>query len=176
MKKILGVMRLPLVDIACVALLLTIIFSCTTRYVTTSEYGGPNATSRVLIAATSTDFKDAVIEKVSKKLAGDDIYVKVIDLRIVDDEESEKFDAVILVSTLHYGHIDGNVSAFLSKSNTAEKSKIIVLITSGEPDWKAENLEVDAISSASHSKNISPLANQVVEKARRKCKRLPVDQ
>jgi hypothetical protein len=176
MKKVLGVMRLLPVDIACVALLLTIIFSCTTRYVTTSEYGDSNATSRVLIATTSTDFKDVVIEKVSKTLAGEGIYVKVIDLKTVDHEESENFDAIMLVSTLHYGYMDGNVSAFLSKSNTKEKSKIIVLTTSGDQDWKAENLEVDAISSASRSNNISPISNQVVEKIRQKCKILPVNQ
>ena len=176
MKKVLGVMRLHAIYTACVALLLMIIFSCTTRYVTPSEYGDLNATNRVLIAATSTDFKDAVIEKVSKKLAGDDTYVKVIDLKAVDHEESGKFCAIMLVSTLHYGYIDGNVSAFLSKSNTEEKSKIIVFTTSGEPDWKVENQEVDAISSASHSKNISPIANQVVEKIRLKCMLTPVSQ
>ena len=176
MKKVLGVMRLHPVDIACVALLMAIIFNCTTRYVTTSEYGDSNATSRVLIATTSTDFKDAVIEKVSKTLAEDDIYVKVIDLKTVDHEESETFDAIMLVSSLHYGTIDGYVSAFLSKSNTEEKSKIIIFTTSGEPDWKVENQKVDAISSASHSKNISPIANQVVEKIRLKCKKLSVNQ
>ena len=176
MKKVFGVVRLHPIDIACVALVLTIIFGCTTRYVTTSEYGDSRATSRILIATTSTDFKDAVIEKVSKTLAGNDIYVKVIDLKTVDQEESEKFDAIMLVSTLQYGYIDGNVSAFLGESNTEEKSKIIVLTTSGDPDWKAENLEVDAISSASRSNNISPIANQVVEKIRLKCKILPVNQ
>jgi hypothetical protein len=129
-----------------------------------------------LIATTNTDFKDAVIEKVSKTLAINDIYVKVIDLKTVDQEESEKFDAIMLVSTLRYGYIDGNVSAFLGESNIEEKSKIIVLTTSGDPDWKAENMEVDAISSASRSNNISPIANQVVEKIRLKCKILPVNQ
>ncbi len=176
MKKVMGVMKLYPIYVACVALLLTIIFSCTTRYVTTSEYGDLNATSRVLIATTSTDFKDAVIEKVSEKLAGDDIYVKVIDLKAVDHEESEKFCAIMLVSTLRYGDFDGYVSAVLGKSNTEEKSKIIVLTTSGESDWKAENLEVDTISSASYSNNISPIANQVAEKIRLKCKLIPVNQ
>jgi len=176
MKDSWGMMTLRLVGIACVALLLAILFSCTARYVTTSEYGDLNAASRVLIATTSTDFKDAVVEKVSKALAGDDVYVKVIDLKAVDHAESEKFDAILLVTKLYYGHIDGHVSAFLRKSDTDKKSKIIVLTTAGDPDWKAENLDVDAISGASRSNNISPMADQVVEKIRLKCKILPVHQ
>lgn len=125
-----------------------------------------NAPSRVLIATTGTDFKDAVIEKVSQELAEDGVYVMVIDLKIIDDTETEKYDAILLVNAVTAWRIDYHVSAFLQESGADEKEKLIILTTAGDSDWEAQGMAVDAISSASTSDNISLVADQVVEKIR----------
>ena len=151
----------------CIATMVAIVYGCTARYVPSSEFGDKNAAGRVLIATVGTDFKDAVVEKVTQELADEDVYVMVIDLKAIENTDTQQFDAIVLVNTCTAWMVDYHVTDFLRATDDGDKERIVVLTTAGDPDWEAEKLDVDAISSASVPEKISPVANEILVRIRR---------
>ena len=165
-----GKMRLltkHLTAVASIATVISIFYGCTARYVPSSEFGNMNAADRVLIATVGTDFKDAVVEKVTQELAEEDVYVRIIDLKAIENTDTQQFDAIVLFNTCTAWMVDYHVTDFLRAADESEKEWIVVLTTAADPDWEAGNLDVDAISSASVPEQISPMANKILVRIRR---------
>jgi hypothetical protein len=121
------------------------------KYPATAEYGNPATAKRVLIATVSSGFKDSCISGVIDSLRKDSVFVKVLGLKEVTQEDPAKWNVVVLVSTTMAMDIDNRTSNFIKRHNTYHD--FVVVTTSANPrGWgTGKNLvpAIDAISSAS---------------------------
>jgi hypothetical protein len=138
---------------------------CAVRAVKTTETGDPRARNKVLIATQRSEFKEAVVSRIVEDLKEDLSYVKVIDLKGLKEEPATAYDAVVVVNTCKAWRMSRGASRFVK--NFEDKEKVVLLTTSGGGDWMPKPAGVDAISSASKSNKVDPLADEIVEKVRK---------
>jgi len=118
--------------------------------------------TKVLVASQSSDFKNAIIEKLMDSFRKDSIYVKHTGLNELKDESAESYSAIVIINTCIYGSMDSQVDDFLNRYK--DNSNIIVLTTSGDGDWLPEKKgrEFDAISSASEMTEVGDVVNKII--------------
>ena len=129
------------------------------------EKGNIEATQKVLIAGTDSEFKQNVVNKVIETLGTQDYYFKIIGLNQLDKEETEPYGAILLINSYMAGKIDRRVTQFLQNDPT--NSKVIIFYTIGDenhpPSGKAKpDTNVDAITSASLPNRIDERVDQLV--------------
>ena len=107
--------------IALMALLLTI--GCKND-MNSLEKGDPAAARKVLIAGTTSEFKQNVVDRVIEKLGVEDCYFKITGLDQLNKEEIDQFDAILLVARFAAGRMDGRVTRFLEKYPANEKTVV----------------------------------------------------
>ena len=138
---------------------------CAVRAVKTTEAGDPRAGNKVLIATQSSEFKEAVVTRIVEGLKEDLCYVKVIDLKALKDEPATEYDAVVVVNTCKAWRMTRGASRFVK--NFEDKEKVVLLTTAGGGDWMPKSAGVDAITSASKSQKVDPLADEISDKVRK---------
>jgi hypothetical protein len=142
-----------------------VFFGCAARAVKTTEWGDVRADQRVLIATQRSEFKEAVVSRILEDLRKDLCYVKVIDLRGLKDEPTAEYDAVIVVNTCKAWSLSRGASRFVK--DFEDKEKVVLLTTAGGGDWMPKSAGVDAITSASKSQKVDPLAHEIVGRVRK---------
>ena len=125
------------------------------------EKGNPNAARRVLIAGTTSEFRQSIVTKVIEKIGTQDCYFKITDLTSLDEEDTEQYDAILLVTALMASRIDGRITDFLQK-NPANPKVIVFVTVGGDPETTKVDIEVDAVTSASQSDRLEERADQLV--------------
>ena len=107
----------------------------------TSELNQAFLEDKVLIASRSSEFKNAIIEKIEEAMKNDSVYVKFTGLKKLRDEDHQK-----------------------------GKNNIVILTTSGGGDWlpKMKYQSFDAIASASEKDNVDSVAKEIIDKIRSK--------
>ena len=138
---------------------------CAVRAVKTAEWGDVEADQRVLIATQRSEFKAAVVKRIVEDLEEDLCYVKVMDLKGLGDEPATEYDAIVVVNTCKAWRMSRGASRFVK--SFANKEKVVLLTTAGGGDWMPKSAGVDAISSASKSNKVDPLADEIVSKVRK---------
>jgi hypothetical protein len=127
------------------------------------EMGDGAAARKVLIAGTTSDFKQKVVAGVIGRLGTQDYYFKIIGLDLLETEETKDFGAILLVNTLMGGKIDERVRRFLSKDPLNPKA--VVFYTSGgedpKPDFAKLDIRVDAVTSVSASDRVDKRAEEL---------------
>lgn len=109
------------------------------------EVNTPELKHRVLIATQGSDFKDAVVAGIVDHLKQRHAYIKVIDIAALPQVNEDKWNAVVVIHT--WENWKPQVDAKVYLEHVKNLSKVIVLTTSGEGDYKIEG--VNAITSAS---------------------------
>ncbi len=99
----------------------------------------------VLIATQGSKYKNAIVEKIVEHLKTETIYIKVTDVSNLEKVDESVWSAILVIHTCEMWEPPVEVSTFLN--NLKNKDKIVVLTTSGDGDYKMEN--VDAITGAS---------------------------
>jgi hypothetical protein len=138
---------------------------CAVRAVRTTEWGDLNAERRVLIATQTSEFKEAVVARIVEGLKEDLYYVKVIDLKALKGEPATEYDAIVVVNTCKAWSMSRGASRFVK--NFEEREKVVLLTTAGGGDWMPKLGGLDAITSASKSNKVEPLANEIVGKVQK---------
>ena len=138
---------------------------CAAKAVNTTEWGDLKADQRVLIATQRSEFKEAVVSRVVEGLEKDLCYVKVIDLKRLEDEPATDYDAVVVVNTCKAWRLTGGALKFVKEF--PDKDKVVLLTTTGGEDWKPKSVEVDAITSASTEQKADPVADEIARKVRK---------
>lgn len=127
------------------------------------EKGNVNSKRKVLIAGTTSDFKQAVIAKAVEKLGTQDYYFKTIGLNQLEKEKTENYGAILLVSAYMAGKIDGRITQFLQKHSV--DPKVVVFYTQGTEDplpaRSSSDIKVDSISSASIADRVEKRAGEL---------------
>jgi hypothetical protein len=128
------------------------------------EMEGKPGCARVLLASRASGFKDALIARLRTSLERDSASLKVIGIGQLGNADAERYDAVVVVGSCIAWGLDKNVQAFLDGQK--DKSKIVLLVTSGSGDWVPDKkrLDVDAVSSASKTAEIETAAYEVLKR------------
>jgi hypothetical protein len=137
---------------------------CAVRAVQTTEAGDPGAGKRVLIATQQTEFKEAVVSKIVEDLEKDLCYVRVIDLKQLEDAPAADFGAIVVVNTCKAWSMSRGASKFVKRF--PDKDRVVLLTTANGEDWKPKSVEVDAITSASKVQKADPVADEIVQRVR----------
>jgi hypothetical protein len=128
------------------------------------ELNSPTFEKHVLVAARSSEFKDAVVRKIRESFMGTPVYIKFVGMDDLVSEKAERYSAVILVNTCMAGGFDRNVDAFLKKA--PDQRKIVVLTTAGDADWKPDmkGKTFDAITTASIKTDVDKVAGEIMSR------------
>ncbi|MFH1038351.1 MAG: hypothetical protein V1789_06770 [PVC group bacterium] len=124
------------------------------------EVNSPELEKKMLIATQGSAFKDAVVAAVVKEVGSRPIYIKVIDVSKLDGVEEDRWDAVVLIHTTEAWKLQPDVERFLSRAK--DPGRVILVTTSGSGEWKADDFDVDTITSASRPAEQEPVAAAIV--------------
>lgn len=151
---------------------LLIILSCAYAPVKTMEIGDIDASRhRVLIAMQQSEFKDAVISQVIDRLAKESCYIRVIDLKELEQELTDPYQAIVIANTCIAWNLDPAVERFLG--NFRQPEKIILLITAGGEDCEPKSAQIDALTSASKMEKSTPVAQSITNRVLEVFSRIP---
>ncbi|MBW2220720.1 MAG: hypothetical protein JRF40_14720, partial [Deltaproteobacteria bacterium] len=110
------------------------------------------------------EFKIAIIKKIEDAFLEKAVYIKIIGVEGLKNEDAKQYSAVLIINTGMAWEIDRKVEAFLD--NYGELDSVIVLTTciSGDMSPDMEGRQIDAISSASAEEQINPVADEIISK------------
>lgn len=130
------------------------------------ELNDPLLEKRLLVASRSSEFKNAIIEKIRQALEDEPVYMRFIGIDQLQQETEGNYTAIVLINTCIAWGLDPDVEAFLDHHR--DQKNVIVLTTSGDGDWlpDMEGRTFDAISSASEKADIDMVAGQIIAKIR----------
>ncbi|WP_420577716.1 hypothetical protein [Ekhidna sp.] len=126
--------------------------------VTTYEVNDPSLENNVLIATQGSEYKNAVEEGVVAYLEPMEVYVRVIDVFQLPEQETEKWDAIVIIHTWEYSKPPEVVNEFLKMNY--DPTKVFVITTSGSGEEEMEG--VDAITGASKMDNVKRDIDSVI--------------
>lgn len=137
---------------------------------TPQEIGAVGSAQRVLIASRTSAFKDSVVNAVIDSLRSDSVYIRVIGIKEVVNEDPEKWTAMLIVNTCMAWQGDNKVQNFLKRHPSYPS--FIMLTTSGDSvacgssKWIPQN--VDAVSSASSISHKSAVVENLIGAIRKR--------
>ncbi len=119
---------------------------------------------KVLISSRESEFKTSIIQRIIDAFRDKNVYIKIIGIEDLKYEDANLFSAVVIINTSMAWQIDRKVEAFLNRFGRS--NSIIVLTTSQGGDILPElnNLNIDAISSASKKVAIMPVSDKIILK------------
>ncbi len=119
---------------------------------------------KLLIASRESEFKAAIISRVKQAYADRAVYIKLVGIENLKEEDPQKYSAILIINTCMGWDIDWRVTEFLERC--AELDSVVVLTTAdtGGIYPKLKGRQVDAMSSASVTKKVDPLAEQIIGK------------
>lgn len=131
----------------------------------TSELNQPSFGKKILIASRSSEFKNAVLEKIKEEFKGDSVYIKFTGLKKLKGEDIGSYSALLLINTCMAGGMDPIAKDFLKHRND---KKVIVLTTSGDGGWlpKIKDQRFDAVATASEKDKTDSVAKEIIDKIR----------
>ena len=112
----------------------------------------------ILIATQGSDFKDSVVRAVVNGLKLKRMYIKVIDISALHQIIEEEWNVLIVLHTWEYSEPPQEASDFVAR--VKDKSKLIVLCTSGAGNYKMEG--VDGITSASQLSEVPLKVSEIL--------------
>lgn len=127
------------------------------------ELNEPSLDKKVLVAARSSEFKQAIVEKIRAAFQDRPVYIKFIGLGEIDQEKAEHYHAIVMINTCMSWDMDRSVHGFLDRYK--DHRNMIVLTTSGDGNWlpKMKGRNFDAISGASKKTKIEEVAGQIID-------------
>jgi hypothetical protein len=128
------------------------------------QVGNSNSPYKILIASQGSEFKAAMVDSLINKLEGDSVFISVVDCTHLKNEDTNDFDACIVIHTMQIHKMPSNAFKFLEAKS--DLSNVILVSTSGGGDERFTQLDVDGVSSASFLVNVRPIRNWVVPRVK----------
>jgi len=122
---------------------------------------------RILIASRDSAFKRELVDRITAAYSNRPIYIRTTGIESLSNENANDYSAVVLITTCMGWTVDVEVEKFLTRYG--HLSSIIVLTTSNGGDVlpDMETRKIDAISSASVTDRVQPLAQKMIAKINR---------
>ena len=135
--------------------------------VTVREINPPTLEQKVLIASRESEFKQALIDRITSALADRSIYINIIGIEDLAAEDAGAYSAVVIINTAMGWTVDVPVEKFLKKYGSMDSIIVLTTADGGDVLPDLENRNIDAISSASVMDQVEPLADTIVAKVNR---------
>jgi hypothetical protein len=129
--------------------------------------GPPNASKCLLIVAMSGDFKIDVAERVRDAMTAEGWGVNLMALNDATSEEVDNHDATLLINTCWAWRLHPSARGFVTGLSPEQKSRIVHLTTTADPDSKVETLGLDGITGASKKLDPAHTAQALVERIKK---------
>ena len=128
------------------------------------EINSDSLDKKLLIASRQSEFKSAIIARVKKVYTDRDIYIRLVGIEDLKKEDPQRYTAILILNTCMGWDIDWRVEDFLNRSVDL-KSVIVLTTADGENIYpQLKGRQVDAMSSASVTEKIDPLAEKIIGK------------
>ncbi|MCK0109470.1 hypothetical protein MWU58_09205 [Flavobacteriaceae bacterium S0825] len=125
------------------------------------QVNSPDYSRKIVIATQGSEFKNMVTKEVINHFEEDSIFIKVIDVSSLPKIQPKDYNAVVLMHTWENWKPPAEVKEFINRT-ASEKSKIIVLTTSGQGSYKMDG--VDAITGESNLEEIETFSQKIIDK------------
>jgi hypothetical protein len=119
---------------------------------------------KILIASRKSEFKNAVVNKIEDAFIGKAVYIKIIGLDSLKNEDAKRYSAVLIINTGMAWEIDRKAEAFLDKYGALDSVIVLTTCMSGDMLPDMEDRQIDAISCASAEEQINPVADEIIGK------------
>ncbi|MBN1695019.1 hypothetical protein JW879_06435 [candidate division WOR-3 bacterium] len=126
------------------------------------EVGSPDSGRKILIATQGSEYKNLMVDTLTARLKGEDVYISVIDVSGLKEINEKDWDAEVIIHTTEAWKLPDPVKEYLGRIKNLDE--VILLITSGGGEWKPEDCKVDVFTSASKVADIPELANRIEDK------------
>ena len=123
--------------------------------------GTPNAPN-ILLASRSSEFKVALVDKLSSMMASEGIRLQIVGIEELKTTQIDHYDVIVIISTCLAWGFDAEVQSFIEQH--PRHDKMIFVTTSAAGDWMPEKEErrYDAVSSASALANVDAVARNIM--------------
>lgn len=115
-------------------------------FVAPYEINSPKLKRTLLIASQGSYFKDSVTSGIVDYYQTDSIHIKIIDISALDTVKVNDYNAILIIHTWETWNPPIAVKTFINRTKKYA-SKIVVLTTSGDGNYKMEG--VDALTGES---------------------------
>lgn len=126
------------------------------------EVGSVDMSKKILIASQGSEFKDLMVDTLTTRLKGEDVYISVIDISGLSEIKQENWDAEVIIHTTEGYRLPKVVKEYLERIENPDE--VMLLVTSGSGEWKPDDCNVDILTSASKVADITELANSITNK------------
>jgi len=126
------------------------------------EVGSADMSKKILIASQGSKYKNLMVDTLTSRLKGEDVYISVIDISGLNEINQEDWDAEIVIHTTEAYKLPVPVKEYLDRIENPDE--VMLLITSGNGEWKPKDCKVDVLTSASKVNDIPELAGSVMIK------------
>ena len=128
------------------------------------EINASTLDKKLLIASRESDFKAAIISRVKKQYADQDVYIRLVGIEDLKKEDPRNYTAILIINTCMGWDVDWRVLDFLKRCD--DLKPVVVLTTADAADAypKLKGRQVDAMSSASVPDRIDPLSAEIIGK------------
>lgn len=117
-------------------------------------------TPSILIASQDSDFKDAVVARITSTLDLLQLSYKVTDVSTLKKVDEDEWDAIVIVQTVKMGKINKHVRRYLD--DALDLDKIVLVTTAGSGDPRTDAWDVDTITCASKMEELENILEQVL--------------
>ena len=131
------------------------------------EAGQP---AQVLIAAESSQFKNAVVTQITQTLQADGHPVTIIELTRLAATPLHDYQAILVVNSCRAWRPSRELRDFLRRASDADKKKLVVLTTANSEACDLKVPGIDAVSSASKRTRIDGMSQAIINKLRARLK------
>ena len=130
-----------------IALILVLSLISCTRQVKEMSFASKDARFNLLIAGNSSEFKDAVRNRIISRYAKYS-NILVVNIHKLKATDSGRYDVVLIMDDcLAWSDLNSHMKGYLDEPSN--RANVVLLMTAGDPDWEFCYKGVDAVTSAS---------------------------
>ena len=122
----------------------------------------PGLERKLIIATQGSKFKDSITDGLVARYGSDSVFIRIVDVSKLPEVRLDDYQAMVLMHTWENWKPQIAVDSFINRLKEHEKQKIVVLSTSGQGDFKMEN--IDAITGESTLEDISKHLDAIIRK------------
>jgi len=127
----------------------------------TYEVNTQNLEKKLLLATQGSDYKNTVTQAIVDYYKSDSIYLKVIDVSVLNEIVPADYDAILVLHTWEYEKPPAEVATFIERTSSYQ-DKIVILTTSGPGTSKMEG--VDAITGESILDDVPRVVDNIIKR------------
>jgi hypothetical protein len=127
-------------------IILSLVTSCS-RNIKETKITTENAKYNFIFASDSSEFKDNIRQKLITKYSTQ-ANIDLVNIDKIKELKTKDYDVILIMDTCMGGtRLNESLNSFLK--HIEDNKNIVLLLTSGDSDWKYSNKVIDAITSAS---------------------------